>query len=851
MKIQKNRAVVSLILALASLFLWSSCTKEPLDAQAPGQYDGQGVDMTLHFTVPGDFAPSTRLTNAQETDIKDLLLFAFKGGVLSYVLSVDAVNNTPGNQKSFTATLKASDNASDTYKLMILANSHRVRTMLGADLKALNGKTYDQIQEQLNSLLDISKGIPMWGETSYIEINSSKAIPSIGLLRGVARIDIGVNAAGFDANGLAIAYQGLADFTLVRIGFRKYDTWLNYMPLPANVVGLGGSVSVTAPSLVPNHKPNYTSVQVTPNVPNGFVGDLYVAEHDVMQGETKPGGAFHESRSAIVVEGHYKNTAGFYRLDFVDKAGNLIDILRNHIYQFNITKVSGVGFPTIEEAYASASINMSAEVVAWDTQNRSDVVFDGSNYLSIDKREVRVNADGFAVPMDYDNPSFVTITVKSNAGGRITFPGYTVMNNDSTLFEYNLRGGRGKCEINVRGTDNGPGKESVYTIVFMFDMLNYDHPGYTFPTVLAIGNMRMPLDVVMENRKKYLDITPALLDDFAVSGGGVVEFNLVSDTDWTASITGTSNSKATVTASGKGTRPDKPSKFVVTFEALDPSILNVGGYVDITISSMVGLTKTLRVHQQKHVVWSEGYITHKGTGNDAQLAIATDRNDGGVFFKPGSVIAISSGSDTQNYQMGGQVFQDAQFGPSVVFFNPSNTPADQWYFWNYIGSVNMEVTPVRITPESGYHSLGNILEGKGDACRLVGLTIAEIKGGRIDNNTWRLPTRNEAVTHFDTGPDVVTGIPWNYGGTIKSKVTGVDYHFNAPGIRRGDSGWVHNNAGNGYIQTSTPAIEVGPQYTTGMCGLYIMESQKYPNNVNIWQALLSTPEAHPIRCVRQ
>lgn len=850
MKIYKNRAACSLILALASLLLWSSCTKEPLDSQAPGQYDGQGVDMTLYLTVSGNFAPNTRLTDTEETDIKDLLLFAFKGGVLSYVLSVDAVNNTPGNQKSFTATLKASDNESDTYKLMILANSSRVRPILGTDLKALNGQTYAHVQSQLNSIVDISKGIPMWGETHYLEINSSRAIPSIGLLRGVARIDIGVNAAGFDANGLATAYQGIAGFRLNRIHVNKSYSSLSYVPLPSNVVGLGGRVSVTAPTLVANEVPKSAMIQVSPNVPNGFVRDLYFAEHDVKQGETKPGGAAHQKRSAIVVEGSYKGGAnGFYRLDFVDKAGNLIDIMRNHIYQFNITKVSGVGFPTYDEAYASASINMSAEVVAWNIQDKSDVVFDRTNYLTVDTREVRVNADGYAVPVDYDNPARATITVKSNAGGRITFPGYIENPNDTTEFTFRLGGGRGSCTAKVTGTNKGPGVESVYTIVFMFDMLNYDHPGYTFPTVLAIGNMRMPLDVVMENRKKYLDVTP-VRDDFAISGGGVVEFNLVSDQDWVSSIVDAShNCRATVTPiSGLETKADKPTKVTVIFQPLNLSSdsHSVGGYVDIRFGNMSGVNKTIRIHQQKHLVWSQGFITHTGTGDNAQLAIATDPKDGGVLFKPGGVIAMSSGSTMQNYQMGGPTFQDHQYGPAAVFFNPSNV--DVAGPWNCVPSAPMESTPLRITPESGYHTLSNILGGRGDACRLVGLTIAEIKGGQIDNKQWRLPTRDEAVTHFDTGTGVVTGIPWNYGGTIKSKVTGVDYHFNAPGIRRQDSGWVHNNGGNIDIQTSTPAIEVDPNLTTGFASLYGGNNN---GNLSIVQHYLGWPVATAIRCVRQ
>lgn len=847
MKIYKNRATYSLILALASLLLWSSCTKEPLDSQAPGQYDGQGVDMTLYLTVSGNFAPNTRLTDTEETDIKDLLLFAFKGGVLSYVLSVDAVNNTPGNQKSFTATLKASDNESDTYKLMILANSSRVRPILGTDLKALNGQTYAHVQSQLNSIADISKGIPMWGETHYLEINSSRAIPSIGLLRGVARIDIGVNAAGFDANGLATAYQGIADFRLNRIHVNKSYSSLSYVPLPSNVVGLGGRVSVTAPTLVANEVPKSTMIQVSPNVPNGFVRDLYFAEHDVKHGETKPGGAAHQKRSAIVVEGSYKGANGFYRLDFVDKAGNLIDILRNHIYQFNITKVSGVGFPTYDEAYASASINMSAEVVAWNVQDKSDVVFDRTNYLTVDTREVRVNADGFAVPVDYDNPAWATITVKSNAGGRITFPGYIENPNDTTEFTFNLSGGRGSCTAKVTGTNKGPGVESVYTIVFMFDMLNYDHPGYTFPTVLAIGNMRMPLDVVMENRKKYLDITP-VSDDFALSGGGVVEFNLVSDQDWTASITAASNNcKATVTPiSGVETKADKPTKVTVTFQPLDLSSdsHNVGGYVDIRFGNMNGVNKTIRIHQQKHVVWAPGYLVCPK--NAGRLTFTPDNLEGGSLFKPGSVIALSSGPAGMDYVIGGPSYHDSPFTVADIVYNPSNIVFTNAIWYNIPSLSNEKMAP-RLTPESGYHTLDNILKyGKGDPCRLVLLLESEIKKGVIDNKVWRLPTYGEAKQDFH---DRLHSPPDPAGAMYTAHTTGSQHYFVWSGTRRRDSGYVQSSGFFAYTWTSTPCDEVVKGHTSTM-------AIRFFSNAGTNQAYSDlspsyTGEAANVRCVRQ
>jgi hypothetical protein len=42
-----------------------------------------------------------------------------------------------------------------------------------------------------------------------------------------------------------------------------------------------------------------------------------------------------------------------------------------------------------------------------------------------------------------------------------------------------------------------------------------------------------------------------------------------------------------------------------------------------------------------------------------------------------------------------------------------------------------------------YHTLANVLAGRGDPCKLVGLTIEQIQSGNIDNGDWRLPTDDE------------------------------------------------------------------------------------------------------------
>jgi hypothetical protein len=63
---------------------------------------------------------------------------------------------------------------------------------------------------------------------------------------------------------------------------------------------------------------------------------------------------------------------------------------------------------------------------------------------------------------------------------------------------------------------------------------------------------------------------------------------------------------------------------------------------------------------------------------------------------------------------------------------------------------------------STYHSLANIKLGKGDPCKLVGLTVAQIRAGTINNGDWRLPTHAELVAEYSS-PTYIPGSGWVNG----------------------------------------------------------------------------------------
>lgn len=883
MKTYINKAACGFILALASLLLYSSCTKEPLDPQAPVVSEGDGLDMTVHFTVPGTFQPDTRaFTEAQESDVNDLLLFAFKGGVLSYVRSAVTINNVAGNRKSFTATLKVSENAADTYKLMILANvDTSLYTILGDNFRGLNGKTYDQIQKQLSytlkPLLD-GKKIPMWGETAEVEISGSKPIPSIGLLRSMARIDVGVNAAGFNANGLATVYDGVPNFNFYGADVITWHDLVSYIPSPSNVVGSGGSISVTAPSFADSQKGNYSTTDGRRTSVHGMVRNLYIMEHDVKQGETKPGGALHRNRAAVIAHGVYEGTRCYYRVDFVDKSGNLINILRNNLYQINITEVSGVGYSTPEEAYMNPSVNMVAEVVTINDLSMTDVVYDGNTYLSVDKKALGFNSLGQALPVvDPAKPIREhVVTVRTNSGNPLTLVGgdFEFDANDPTQTKSTVRQSIGgnvfrECRASVNGINNGPGVESIYTITFSVSRYNSGTdltlPQWNSSFGLAIGKLRSPIEVVCDEVKPNLTVTLVGGDNFALSGGGMIELDITSSVSWEANITAqgcfATFSDADVPLShisGNATPLNSPKRIKVNFprKILNPG--TVDGYVDIEVRhfSLQPQTETIRLYQKRHTIWADGPITHTGVGNNAQLVIATDPNDGGVLFKPGSVIATSSGPGGVNFRKGGPSARDVRFTIDDIVFNPSKRtfdPRPLWIQWTDIPQLPVETPTPHITPESGVHSLVNIVDNAlGDPCRLVGLTIDQIKGGNIDNKMWRLPTLHEILQDFSAAYPADLNVQWNEGAIFTAITSGQKINIVASGYRRPDSGNTFADQHNVLFFSSTPGWDNeffgGAQGCTAL-GFEEVHGNQAISRLSIFRGY--TSYALTARCVRQ
>ena len=386
MKKTDKCTILQIIMVL--IFL-TSCAKEFNDTPIiiPSDTNNKSQEVSIDLKTPNQYALQTRsLTNDEEKAIKNAYIFAFKTGVLSYVKKADIIDN---GQK-IKAKLKSSDNSSDTYKLVVLTNAHEfIYPLVNSDLEGLNGSTYNEVQERLNetgittAMYSSGGSIVMWGELPYEEINSSNSNFSIYLVRSVARIDVGTGATSYDPQNMQATWGGLANFILEGVYVYKPNDAYSFIPIAANFDDTEKKAVNPSPIGTKSASPLYYDV----NGGIALVRHIYVPEADVKMGSSGTSGdSNHTNRMAIVVKGSYNgNISSYYRLDFINNEKALTNVLRNHLYQFNIKSVSGNGYSNPDDAYKSLATNMDVEVLEWNDGAIGEIIFDAQYMLGVNK----------------------------------------------------------------------------------------------------------------------------------------------------------------------------------------------------------------------------------------------------------------------------------------------------------------------------------------------------------------------------------------------------------------------------------------------------------------------------------
>lgn len=367
--------LVKLFIPVALIVFWSSCRSDDPEYDVPES--PALVTLSVSAARSGPSSPAALLPAGQDK-ISSVYVLQFTSGsgagpAASEKLLYVAEGKWNGTKRKYEATLLKSGGSRDLYRVVILANID------GGFLYTLYGKTYSEIQQLcLSSMIsggplsfDPAAGIPMFGVARRnvpFEVGAGTDIGEVQLLRSVARVDVGIGRYNGDSEEWE---RNGVDFNMTDIQVWKAGQRYAWMPLAGNYsYNAAGYPSVTVASSVEGD----LSASAWIYADSDISSSLY-CRNTIFLPETALSGhvfdADHTNRPAIIVGGYYPRNSGtksWYRIDFTRSGTSIdLDILRNHLYRFTITKVEDVGYGNATDAYNSKpeKISFSATVEPW------------------------------------------------------------------------------------------------------------------------------------------------------------------------------------------------------------------------------------------------------------------------------------------------------------------------------------------------------------------------------------------------------------------------------------------------------------------------------------------------------
>jgi hypothetical protein len=479
-----------LSIAAVSLALVSCIKENPWGKDAPQNKNGE-TEVLLRLRTPGGFSsPASRgLTFAQENQVDNVYVLVFNSdhSALLDIQKADRVEFSTSDPDSgvsgtgdFSVTLPQTMGTS-TVNLVTLANAESTLIgTIGTDGTGGDshpgtsiGSSYATVMPLIHAsiagkMFAAGGVIPMWGETGQVQITPGSS-QSIQLVRSVARIDVGVGIPSRESTPTSDEWTWngkqtdgtTIGFILEEVYLMRPNDLFAVAPAPAKRTGN----IATAPTIPTGITPFTAAASETLFAftdPGDFAYGgsglggwtarrIYAPEAWVIDPSGQGGSGTsmdeaHEQRMAIVVGGRYvagSNTTTYYRLDFA-KDGNLLDVLRNHLYQFNIVKVSGDGYADPQTAYRSKAMNMTADILDWEDGELDNMYFDGTNYFHISDQEVIFSPFGGETH---------TVTIRTNVpdfsltmGDMVLRPGVSHTSADG-YFDYSLSAASGSTYL--------------------------------------------------------------------------------------------------------------------------------------------------------------------------------------------------------------------------------------------------------------------------------------------------------------------------------------------------------------------------------------------------------------------
>lgn len=339
----------------------------------------------------------------------------------AYTAKVASVTRlTDKNQYEAKIRLKA-DDASTPYRLVLITNCDFDPAGLSVGMTKTQVFALESLKKAFTDKwpTDANARIPMWGESNtqrieegvtFGDCKDASSTNKIHLVRSLARVDVGLNF-GADFTSETATPNGQTPFKLQSVRVYRMANSFMIPGTQSNTFHMDGTTKKPltvlpdpAPTMAADANPLVFDQVSDPE--KATVREIYIPERDK--------GTKRTDRPCLVIGGVYgsETKTTYYRLDFIKKPtptspkdqAEALDILRNHRYRFNITKVTGPGSDSPEDALLTEPVNIAFDVVVWNDGEIGEVRYDGQYYLA-------VNKDKFEFGKDESDDAF---TVRTN-----------------------------------------------------------------------------------------------------------------------------------------------------------------------------------------------------------------------------------------------------------------------------------------------------------------------------------------------------------------------------------------------------------------------------------------------------
>jgi hypothetical protein len=367
---------------LATLMLFAtpffSCLDDEKRVQSPTDTPRMEKDVVLTMQIPGAYLPVTySYSETDENDIRtvDALVFRIDEAGNEYFhkhIAVSAVNRNPGNAQNIQLRMEHVD-----ARVIVLANVRRLFTgemkeQLRTDSIAADATKETVMKRFVFDMTDPfgkrQEAFPMYGESEIIR-SADKDAKEIRMIRSITRIDV--------INSLLDKRLTIDSVFLVNTKDKGF--------VAPRFEQKGAIIEST--NLPPAAKPNKTvfGYKFFPNAGTAsptMEREIYITE-DAQDSDTPTVVVV-----KIIAEGRPPQ---FYRVDMLDKNGDLIPVRRNHRYRINIMKITGIGYPTAAAAASMSKLSISS-FVETNELGISSIVFNDLYKLGVSAADVSLKA---------------------------------------------------------------------------------------------------------------------------------------------------------------------------------------------------------------------------------------------------------------------------------------------------------------------------------------------------------------------------------------------------------------------------------------------------------------------------